>query len=454
MHVDAEGRLALLIGQPQKVGHAAHRSALHQQRNDRPQENHVEQQPGILHMRHQRIDGEEDRHGAAQPDPRHVKPRLGRKLAEREQAGEDRQRTRHKDHERPDQPAEDQHPGFEQFVAVHEQAQREEHHDLHEPREPVEEDGQRPFLFEFMVADNQTRKVDGQVAVTLDQVGEGEREEDECQQEHRVERMVGQLDAVDRPYGQPPDQVPGQGAHDHLHHEKDYAHAQADAGRGIRHDADEQDGHHVCHRVVRTALQLQQRAQVLLEPLFLASQDGENRRRVGRGHRGGQQQCQRERYFDPQPRSHQPHETGQHERRHDHADRSQYDARADDGFYLRELRVHTAREEDNTQGDHTHELGHLDRTVRDEIQTEQHAHPEEQQQRGGPETIRDLTGHHRHEEQQCAYQYYVFTTDVYHSSPFMLRYALSTMFSLVSGLYSRSAYSNACMAAKLLSGVR
>ena len=54
----------------------------------------------------------------------------------------------------------------------------------------------------------------------------------------------------------------------------------------------------------------------------------------------------------------------------------------------------------------------------------------------------------------CAYQYYVFTTDVYHSSPFMLRYALSTMFSLVSGLYSRSAYSNACMAAKLLSGVR
>ena len=114
----------------------------------------------------------------------------------------------------------------------------------------------------------------------------------------------------------------------------------------------------------------------------------------------------------------------------------------------------TAREEDNTQGDHTHELGHLDRTIRDEIQTEQHAHPEEQQQRGGPETIRNLTGHHRHEEQQCAYQYFVFTTDVYHSSPFMLRYALSTMFSLVSGLYSRSAYSNACMAAKLLSGVR
>lgn len=139
---------------------------------------------------------------------------------------------------------------------------------------------------------------------------------------------------------------------------------------------------------------------------------------------------------------------------YDHTDRSQYDARADDGFYLRELRVHTAREEDNTQGDHTHELGHLDRTVRDEIQTEQHAHPEEQQQRGGPETIRDLTGHHRHEEQQRAYQYYVFTTDVYHSSPFMLHYALSTMFSLVRGLYSRSAYSNACMAAKRLSGVR
>ena len=45
---------------------------------------------------------------------------------------------------------------------------------------------------------------------------------------------------------------------------------------------------------------------------------------------------------------------------------------------------------------------------------EQHADSEEKQQRGGAETISDLARYHRHEEQQRTYQYYIFTTDVYH----------------------------------------
>ena len=275
--------------------------------------------------------------------------------------------------------------------------------------------------------------------------------------------MVGEVDAVDRPDGQTADQVPRQGADDHLHDEKHHAHTHSHAARTVRHHADEQNGHHIGHRVVRAALQLQQGPQVLLQPLLLASQDRENRSRVGRGHRGGEQQRQYERHLDPQPRSHQPHERGQYERRHDHPRRSQHDAGSDDGFYLRELRVHTSREEDDAQSDHTDELGHLDRTERDEIQAEQHADSEEKQQRGCAETIRDLTRYHRHEEQQRTYQYYIFTTDVYHSLIFFFQACalptafgcvLSAIFSSVSGLYSRSAYSKACMAAKRLPGVR
>ena len=299
MHIDAEGRFALFVSQPQQVGHAAHGGALHQQRNDRAEEYDVEQQSRVLHMRHQGIDGEENRHGAAQSHPRHVEPRLGGELAERGHADEDRQRARHQNHERPHQSAQNQHTGFEQFVAVDEQTQREEHHDLHEPRKTVEEDRQRTFLLQLVVSDDQPRKVDGQIAVALDQVGEGEREKDERQQQHRVERMVGEVDAVDRPDGQTADQVPRQGADDHLHDEKHHAHTHSHAARTVRHHADEQNGHHIGHRVVRAALQLQQGPQVLLQPLLLASQDRENRSRVGRGHRGGEQQRQYERHLDP-----------------------------------------------------------------------------------------------------------------------------------------------------------
>ena len=51
------------------------------------------------------------------------------------------------------------------------------------------------FCCQLVVADDQPREVDGQVAVALDQVGEGEGEEDEGQQQHRVERVVGEVDA-------------------------------------------------------------------------------------------------------------------------------------------------------------------------------------------------------------------------------------------------------------------
>lgn len=104
----------------------------------------------------------------AQTHPRNVETRLGREAPERQQAGENRDGTRHEDHKRADRTAEDQHLGTQQFVAVDEKPQREEHHDLHEPRETVEEDRQRAFLRQLMVAHDQTREVNRQVAVALE----------------------------------------------------------------------------------------------------------------------------------------------------------------------------------------------------------------------------------------------------------------------------------------------
>ena len=68
-----------------------------------------------------------------------------------------------------------------------------------------------------MVSDDQSREVDGQVAVSLDQIREGEGEEDEGQQQHGVERMVDEVDLVDGPDGQAADQIPGHGSDDELH---------------------------------------------------------------------------------------------------------------------------------------------------------------------------------------------------------------------------------------------
>ena len=289
--------------------------------------------------------------------------------------------------------------------------------------------------------------------------------------------MVGQVDLVDRPHSQPPDQVTRKRADDQLHHEIEGAHAQTAPALGVGDHADQQDRKHVGHRVVRAALQLQQRTEMLFETLLLASQDREDRRRVGRGHRGGQQQRQREGDLQIEPRSDEPDEARQHHGRHNHSHRGQHDARPDDRLYLLKGGVHTAREEDDAQCDHTDELRHFDRTERNEIQPEQHADPQKEQQRGGAEAVSDLAGHHRHEEQQRTDQYYIFTTDVYHLSNLFFRIQNSAgavpvpersdepyasqapsfsglICNRVSGRYSRSAYSKACMAAKRLSGVR
>ena len=82
LHVDVERRLALLEGQAEQVGHAAHGRSLDQQRDDGSDEDHIKEQLGMLDARHERVGGKDNRHGAAQPHPRDVEPGLGGEATE------------------------------------------------------------------------------------------------------------------------------------------------------------------------------------------------------------------------------------------------------------------------------------------------------------------------------------------------------------------------------------
>lgn len=305
--------------------------------------------------------------------------------------------------------------GCQEFVEVDEQTQRKEHHDLHQPGEAVEEDRKRPLLRQLIITQDQTGQIDGQISVATDQVGKREGKENEGKQKHRVKRIVAQVNAVNGPYADPTDSIPHQTAEKHLNDElydtHRYAHGFCAAGQY----ADQHNGQHVRHRVVRTALQLQQRAQVLVQPLFLASQDGENRSRIRRRHRRGQQQRRRKRYGQPDPWGNERDETRYDHRRHDDSGGRQYDTRSDHRSYFRKLGIHTAREKDDTKSDHTYELGRFDGMERNEIDAEQHTDPQKKEQGRGAETIGRLAGHYSDEKKQGSDQQNVFgRNDIMH----------------------------------------
>ncbi len=417
MHPDAERRFALLVGQPQQVSHSAHRRALNEERKHGNQKDNVEQQHGIvvLHAAQQRIGGEDDRHGTAQTDPRDVEAGFGREAPEGQQAEKDRNGTGHEHHEGTDQTPQNQHVGPEQFARIYQQAQREEHDDLQQLGETVEKVSHGMLVRQPVVAHYKPREVDRQVAVAVEQGREGERRESEGQQQHRIECVVRDIDPVDGPNGQPPDQIAGHDADGHLHQKHEQSHTQTGGAVTVGHHTDKQHGEHIGYGVVRTALQLQQRPQVLTQPLTLGAKDGEDRRRVGRSHRRGQQQRHREGDATVDPGSDQIDETGQHEGRQHDPHRGEHHTGADNGADLGELSLHTAREEDDTEGDHTHELGDLERVERDDIQSaEEHAHAQEKQQRGGSEPISHLTGHDGDEEQHGPDQHEIFATYLNH----------------------------------------
>ena len=398
-HFVVENAFPFGIGQPQPFGHQTDRRTLHDQRQQRHEKDDIEQQARILHAGHDGIGGENDRHGAAQPHPRNVEAGAGGEFAERQQREEDRGGTCDEDHEQTRQAAQQQHLGLQQFVNIDQQSQRDEKDHLKQPREAVEKRSERLLVNDRIVPHNQSRDIDGQIAVAADQVGHREGQEDERQQQYGVERLVFDIDPVDRPDGQTAERIPCHDAERHPHHEEQQARTEAHAF-ARRQQPDQQNGQNIGHRVVTAAFELQQRFQILAQPLPAAAQDREDRRRVGRRHGGGKEQRQQERHLGIAPRRHHVDEPRHDQRRQRHTDGGQHHAGPDHGANGAVTGVHTARKKNDTQRHHAHELSHGSRIEGDEPQPEQHADAEKQQQGRSAETVGHFSGKDGNQQQQ------------------------------------------------------
>ena len=92
-------------------------------------------------------------------------------------------------------------------MRIHQQTERNEHHNLEEPRITVEEGGQALLEHYLVVADHQSGDIDGQVTVAVHEVGQREDEIHQREQEYRIERFVVQVDMVEHIDGEPAEQV-------------------------------------------------------------------------------------------------------------------------------------------------------------------------------------------------------------------------------------------------------
>ena len=394
-HVNTETVLLELRGETQHVGHGTHRSTLYQQRHDGDEKDRIEYHPRIFQPGHERVGGEDDGNGSPQPHPRDIKLALDRNLPERCKTQEHAHGTCHEYHKNPHE-----QPGLhhvEHFVRIHQQTERNEHHNLEEPRITVEEGGQALLEHYLVVADHQSGDIDGQVTVAVHEVGQREDEIHQREQEYRIERFVVQVDMVEHIDGEPAEQVSGHGAYRHLHDESQ--HRLPHVYVALRYRLHENYRQNVGHRVVTSALQLQQRPQVLLQPLFFGAQDGEHRRRIRGGHHRREQERFGQRKADAENATDEIDEEPRQRSGQEHPDRSKHHPLGHYGTYLGILRIHTAGKEDDAQREHTDELGRIGAVELDaeSVAAEKHTDEEEQKQRRRTELRTGLGSEYRND---------------------------------------------------------
>ena len=173
-------------------------------------------------------------------------------------------------------------------MGVDKQAEEDEHDDLEEPSEAVEEGTDLLAVGNARVAYHHASDIYGKVAVALEEVGDGEGEEGDSKHEDGIEWLVVEVELVDDIYRQLAEAVTDGATEDKLLRKgEQYAAYAADL---LVDELDEHDGEHVGHGVVTTALELEHGAEVMLEVHLLLAKDGKHRCRVGRRHGGGQQQ--------------------------------------------------------------------------------------------------------------------------------------------------------------------
>ncbi len=378
----------------QQVRHFAHRGALGEERNDGDEEYDVEDEVGVMDLRDEGVGGEDDGHGAPQAHPGNIQFRLAAHFPEGGEADEYAGGASEEHHEYADEQS--QYCDGNQFVGVYEESQGEEHDNLEQPREAVEEGDDALFVLDLAVADDEPGDVHREVTVSFHQLRGGKDEEYESEEQDGVEGVVVHVQPVHHPHRQASQKEARDGTHAHLDDEHEEGLPPAEVAGWHLYDLYQQQGQHVGHGVVAPALEFEHGAEFFFQSLFFAAEDGEDRRGVGGGHDGSHE----EGFGDADggvvgeetayPVDEQPGEGGgQH-----HAEGGEEDALSQYGFDFGKLGVHTARKEDDAQGNHADELragGVVELDAR-AVAPAYHAHAEEEEQDGHSEAEARLAG--------------------------------------------------------------
>ena len=174
-------------------------------------------------------------------------------------------------------------------MRIDQKSQAQEHDDLEQPCQSVHKGIYFFPIHNLGVTHHHSGYVDSQIAVSLQQVGKGEGEEHECQQQNRVERLVIDVDSVQDEDGQFSQQIAGAGSDDELYEERAQYVCRFHPRR--LDELYQHDGKHVGHRVVTSAFQFEHGTQVVPQVYLLRTQYGEYGGRIGRRHGSGQQQA-------------------------------------------------------------------------------------------------------------------------------------------------------------------
>ena len=270
----------VLDAEVQLAGHRHQRRSLKQEREQGDAEHDVEYLHSALNVVEHHAHREEDGAGALHARPGNVCAGAQGQAAERNQADENAQRTAHENEEDAEQQRRPQHrrhvgrPG--------QQAQQEEHQQLGQPGDALEEFSDVLLEREVPhVADEDGRHIQGHQPVAADQRGKAVGEQGEREDHDRIERAALKFDPPHQPAGEVAHadadadaggDLPGQGEDDHQHADEAGADLEAQHARA-RDDRHEGERQRIGHRVVAAGFQFQDGVQVLPQVQALAAQD-------------------------------------------------------------------------------------------------------------------------------------------------------------------------------------
>ena len=188
---------------------------------------------------------------------------------------------------------------FPDLAGEHQESQRQEQHQLHQPGVTVKAVDDGLAVRNLMIPDKNPADVNRQEAVAMQKIRKGIREQHQRDSQNRVQTFVTDFQFVDHLGGNLAHHKTHQNPDRHLHeqHQDRAAHRMSRA-LGIDH-AQEKRSQQERHRVVTPALELQQGLQVVFKRKALGIKDIEHGRRIGRRDNRAQQQGFRPREARP-----------------------------------------------------------------------------------------------------------------------------------------------------------